>query len=115
MGYDALVKNNVRKAFNLIGDLKEIVTLTLKKSTAYNFSTAQPAFTAPTTKDVQGLFIQKKGRDGSLECQFMLKAEDLDSPDLYDKLTRTNGEVWSLVQPFVNDGYIITINLAKVT
>lgn len=122
MGYRNLVVSSVSRAFNAVGDLAETVTLTLKTATSFDFATADANISVATTKTVKGIFVQTKKPASSIneaksrgtrQDQMLIQAKDLDNPDLYDKLTRADGSVWSIVQPSKSDGFLITLDLAR--
>jgi len=123
MGYDAIVKKNVQKAFKTIGDLASTVTLSQKNSNGFNFATQVVSATSITTKVIKGLLVEQKkplgGSKGqpllstSLQMAFQFQSTDLKDPDIYDTITMQNGEVWKMVPPYKDDGYLITVNVSK--
>lgn len=119
MGYSSLVKGNVRKAFSLIKDLAITVTLYQKNTTGFNFSDSTVESTNNTPKQIKGVFITKKsGKNDkevstSLTTQFLFNAEDLIDPGVYDKIVMQDGTTWTILQPFLSDGYIVTLDVTR--
>ena len=119
MGYDALVKKNIQQAFRAIGDLATVVTFTQKNSTSYDFSTKSTNLSTPVTTTISGLFIDLKRNGSSKELSsttligFQFMSTDMDDPDVYDTVTLPDGKVYTIVPPSKNDGYLITVTLAR--
>jgi hypothetical protein len=117
MGYSNLLKNMTRKAFNLIGDLATEVILTKRTNVGFDFATNTTSTGTLASSRIKGIFNSKRntGKPDSptISESFMFKAEDLDEPDIYDKITTADGNVWKIIPPFDNDGSIITIYVAR--
>jgi hypothetical protein len=119
MGYDSMIKAQIKKAFNAVKDLASNVTLTQKNNTAYNFGTNAVTATSTVTKTIKGLLVEQKRQRGdanlgsSLGMSFQFQSVDLQNPDIYDTITMANGDVWKMVPPYNDDGYLITVNVAK--
>jgi hypothetical protein len=120
MGYKSIVKSSARKAFAMAKDLVDLVTLTQKNNTVYNFDTNLPTSTSPVSKTIKGLLMEKgRTHAGNVEMgsskamQMLFLAEDLDDPDIYDTITMSNGDVWTIVPPSKSDGYIITADVMR--
>jgi hypothetical protein len=119
MGYKSMIRGQVNKAFSLVKDLADIVTLTEKNATGFNFSTNTATISTPTTKSIKGLLVERKNTKGkkdigtTLNMSYLFKSDDLNSPDIYDTITTSNGDVWKMVPPYINDGYLITVNVTK--
>ena len=118
MGYSSTVKNGVRKAFNSVGDLVQLVTLTKKSVTGYDFATNVVAATTAPPLVIKGILTEKKRMPGkeaplSKQMQFLFNAEDFNEPATYDTITTTTGDVWYVVLPYTNDGYLVTVNVTK--
>jgi hypothetical protein len=123
MGFKSLIKAQVKQAFNAIKDLADDVILTSKNVTGYNFGDNTVAATSITTKSIKGLLVEKK-RDFprstkelpvTKSMQMIFQAADLDDPDVYDTITMSNGDVWRMVPPYKNDGFLITVDVARST
>jgi len=118
MGYSAMIKKNVKKAFGMAGDLVTLVTLSQKNNTAFNFTTEAVTSTSTVTTTIKGLFVNKKRPSGdkltsTLQTSFQFMSEDLKDPDIYDTITMPDASIWKMVPPYEDDGYIITVNVAK--
>jgi hypothetical protein len=120
MGYRTTIAGNVKLAFNLLKDLATDVTLVQKSSTGFDFSTGLPITGTTTTKVIKGVLTKKKRASGDKELSktitevFLFKAEDIDDPTVYDTIQAvTGGGIWRIIPPCDNDGYIITVNVAK--
>lgn len=123
MGYANTIKGNVRKAFNMVGDLAVNATLTRNANTGYDFATASVKTPTTTSKVVKAILITKRRQSAdklssSLQTSFLMKAEDVPDPTVYDTLTVSAGistavGTWRMVPPYENDGYLITVNCAK--
>lgn len=114
MGYRLLIKNQVKNAFNLIGDLATDVTLVSKEASNFNFNTQTVTLSAGVTKVVKGVVINTF--EDQLKQQpvtkLLMKAEDITEPDLYDKATIA-GVTWNIVPPYENNGYTISVTISR--
>jgi hypothetical protein len=120
-----MIKTQIKKAFNAVKDLASNVTLTQKNNTAYNFGTDAVTATSTVTKTIKGLLVEQKRQrndnsqqsgsnlGSSMGMSFQFQSVDLQNPDIYDTITMANGDVWRMVPPYKDDGYIITVNVAK--
>ena len=76
---------------------------------------------ATTTRPVKGILIEKKqglGKTGtqtgsSVSLQMLFKATDVPEPSIYDTITTSDNRVWRMVPPYTNDGFLVTVSLAK--
>jgi LysM repeat protein len=108
-----MITRNVRKAFSVLGDIAQTVTLTEKNATAFDFANSTATLTTPTVKTVKGIKLEKKTREGGLEVTLLMKTEDIEAPDTYDTITLANGDIWNTVPPASNNGYVTTVRLVK--
>lgn len=123
MGYAALVKKNVRKAFNAVGDLAFSAVFTHKSDAGFDFATNLPKTQTSSSKVVKGIQVAKSrpgiGKPSSaVQTSFMFNAEDVPDPTIYDSLTITTGPataigVWNIVAPSSSDGFITTVNCSR--
>lgn len=118
MGYANTIRGNVKKAFNLLGDLALDVTLSHTANAGFDFATNSTITPVLTTKVIKGVLVERKRERGekpnsSAQMSFLFKAEDLDDPTVYDTITTIAGAIWRVVPPYSNDGYLITVNVAK--
>lgn len=110
MGYSALVKSNVDRAFKMLGDLVSELELTEIKGSGYDFGSNQPISTAPVITKIKGVLVERV-RKGVLETSFLVSASDLPAPELYDTIKDSNNKVWKIVAPASSDGYTTTIRV----
>jgi hypothetical protein len=111
MGYREMVIAQVDKAFSLLKNLAVDVVLIEKTATAFAFNSGTATVSTPTNKTVRGVVLNKGNAAAvstTLRLELLLKAKDIDQPDIYDKFTIA-GVTWNIVPPFKNDGYTITI------
>lgn len=119
MSYASLVRRGIDKAFSLSQDLAQTVTLTQKNSTKYNFGDNSIDATVPVVKSVKCILLSKKKPKSdskvpmAVTSQFLFKAADLTTPDIYDTITTASGELWTCVPPCQTDGYLITIDAVR--
>lgn len=116
MSYAKLIKRQVKSAFKAVGDLAVTVTLTRVAVSDYSFETKEVVSSAPETKVVKAIRMKTENPKEPSEhilAKLMFNAEELDDPDFYDTVT-FDGQAWKFVPPYVNDGFTITCNLAKV-
>ena len=124
MGLRNLAESSVKKAFNAVKDLALDVVLTNSAATGYDFATAEAVMSATTTRPVKGILIEKKQGRGrasaegvqtgsSVSLQMLFKATDVPEPSIYDTITTSDNRVWRMVPPYTNDGFLVTVSLAK--
>ena len=117
MSYTNLIRGNIRKAFVLLKDLVEDVTLSQKSPKKFDFSTEATETTDASVSTVKALFVSQSNRvtkDSSvLQNSFIFKTEDIKTPDVYDTITTKDGHVWSVVPPCNVDRFITTINVVR--
>lgn len=116
MSYTNLLKRQVRNAFNAAKDLAMPITLQQKNVSEFNFASGLPVETSLTTLDTKYVLLEdgrKEGTDNpSRYKQILISAEDISDPDIYDKAI-INGEIWTIVPPYENNGFTITLMLNK--
>jgi len=118
MGYRGLITGNVDKAFKLLKDLVVQTTLSSKTDGGFDFTTNMPLTVTTTTKIIPAIALTKKNRSDSnpsvsLQHSFIFKAKDLPAPDVYDTISVVGGETWQVIPPYDNDGYIVTVSVAR--
>ena len=113
MGYANTVKNAVRRAFNTAGDLVDNVVLTQTTDSGFDFATNQVKTPVVSSKALKALFVTTRKRDSTLQASFLLRSEDITDVTIYDTLTTSKGVVWRMIAPYVNDGFVMTINVTK--
>lgn len=117
MGYSNTIKGNVKKAFNLLGDIAVNVTFSHTTNSGFNFSTAEVTAPATTTKTIKGFIVAKRRErnekpDNAVQMSLIFKAEDIPDPSIYDTIT-ADSIVWRVIPPYNSDGYVITVNIVK--
>lgn len=117
MSYTSLIQGNIRKAFKLLKDLAEDVTLSQKSSKKFDFNTKSTETTNANVSTVKAIFVNqsnKVSKDSSgLQSSFIFKTEDIKTPDVYDTITTKDGHVWSVVPPCAVDRFLTTINVVR--
>ncbi len=121
MGYLSMVRGNARKAFSLVKDLADDVTLTSKNNVTYDFGTKDATAATQTTKVVKGILKEQKRYFSSSDSEihatvgkeFLFLAEDISDPTLYDTITMSNSSVWRMIPPYKNDGILITVTVTR--
>ena len=117
--YQKVIARAARKAFRQIGTLAKDVVFSSSQPPSFDFSNATStngAVTTLTIKVVETKTKQKKDSDvESMNARLkslLLLTED--APDLnpYDTVAIA-GEVWKVVLPIENDGFITTVNVTK--
>ena len=120
MGYKTTVVSNVNKAFKLLGDLSSVLVLSSTTAADFDFATNSVINKTVTSLTVKAVFVSKTGNrkddkgDMSIDGSFIFKATDVGDISLYDTATNSvTGEVWRLVRPYTNDGFIVTVNVVR--
>lgn len=110
MGYNALVKTHVRNAFNLIGDLAIDITLSQSTPTGYNFNTKTLENNSATVTTVKAVreYIEREPSDNTIKVKLIMIADDIINPKIYDTVT-FDGQTWTIIPPYEDNGYTITI------
>jgi hypothetical protein len=125
MGLHGNVTAQVNKAFKSVGDLAVNVQLIQRTVEGYDFTTSDnlPKPTPTINKTIKGIIVNntRTGRiSGSakpvnshaLHKQLLLKATDISDISDYDDIV-INGNVWHLIPPYENDGFLMTVNIVK--
>jgi len=115
MGYRALINKNVAKAFTLLKDLAEEITLTKKTATNFNFNTlaATDVETAPVITKAVITDASKYSRERNVNKKVMLlKTQDIGEIALYDKILY-NGQTWLIGPPIISDTFITVVEVQK--
>ena len=105
----AMVLRQVRQAFKLCGDLLVDVKLIPDKSGTYDMASMQPDIESSSVLDVKAIFYQEtKLRGAVVEIQIM--AENVPDISIYSSV-ELNGKLWKVVEPVINDSYLIRMGL----
>lgn len=120
MSYSALVKQQVKNAFKLAGDLVKTATLIQKDSVDFNFGTSAINAVTQASQTIE-VIINKKKRDqekgneslsNAIEMSLLLDSSDIDDLSVYDRIT-IDGVVWQISFPVDNDGYTTTVSVTR--
>jgi len=115
MGYKALINKNVTKAFALLKDLAEEITLTKKTANNFNFNTqTATAIESPVviTKAVI-TDANKTASDRNVLTKIMLlKTQDIGDITLYDKISYAS-QTWLIGPAIISDNFITVIEVRK--
>jgi hypothetical protein len=115
MGYQALVAANVGKAFNLLKDLAEEITLNKKAATSFNFTTqtmTEVADTPIVTKAVITDVLKSASDHDSIKKIVMLKTKEVGDITVYDKITHQN-QSWVIGPIIASDNFVTVIEMYK--
>ena len=116
MSYSKLIKNNVKMAFNVIGDIGEDIVFTNKTVSNYNFTT-QSVDTVTDTSFTAKAVVENQFRTNDdtprLECNLMFDSDYLDSKkiDNYDTVV-FRGKTWK-INKFEDNNYVITLTVGR--
>ena len=114
MGYNNLVKSQVKRAFAAIKDLAKDVTLT-QSTASFSFATGEATLTAATAKVVKAVIVTKKRKadvNTAPKTELLMNAADLDDPTIYD-IVVIDGITWNIVTPYKNDGFTIAVEIVR--
>jgi len=122
----SMVRANVKKAFKLIGDLKDPITFRGKEPDSFNFVTGQPIFGADTELTLLGVVTLFKQEDSnSMGVKILINYEDIEDaidliPNIYTKVI-VRGVEYTLniatrdSMKATNNGYTLTMQLLNST
>jgi len=116
MGYHKLIQDNVKNAFNVIGDIAEDITFTNKNVTSYNFTTQSVVSSTDVSFTVKAVIeSQYRTNDDTprLECKIMIDSANLDSKliDNYDNVV-IRGKTWK-INSFEDNNYVINLIVGR--
>jgi len=116
MGYHKLIQDNVKNAFNTIGDIAEDIVFTNKNVTSYNFTTQSVVSSTDTSITVKAVIeSQYRTNDDKprLECKIMIDSANLDSKiiDNYDSVV-LRGKTWK-INSFEDNNYVINLIVGR--
>lgn len=120
MGYAAVIKKNVKRAFIAAGDLTKIVTLSQKTASNYDFGTMQPNTTLNAAKVLRGIVYNEKSKASSKSrdvsntkvTKLLLISEDVPTASIYDTVV-IEGVTWNIVYPYEDNGYTLTMEIVR--
>lgn len=115
MGYKTKVRKNVEKAFTLVQDLADTVTLSRKTVSEFNFTLGEVKNTKSTTLTTKAIITEvtkQSDKHNSEAKNVMLKTHIIGNINAYDKMTY-NGESWT-IGPIINsDQYVTVVTIYK--
>lgn len=116
MSYQKLIKDNVKIAFDAIGDIGENITFTNKSVTDYDFATQTitSSTSAPiTVKAVVESQYRTNDDTPRIECNLLIDSDKLDSKiiDNYDSIVMRN-KTWK-ISKFEDNNYIINLTIGR--
>jgi hypothetical protein len=118
MSLRSLVKNGVKKAFKLAGDLCVNVELTQKAPTGFNFDTLAATESTSSVITVKALIItkqkqQKEDVSSDVEKLYLLfNNDDVAKFNIFDTAT-VNGKTYIPERPYKDNGYVTEITFAR--
>jgi len=118
MGYNSLLKANTKRAFNLLKDLAEVMVLTRKTNTGFNFATNAVNTQVTTTLSIKGIRVKKTQSkkddpvDSAFDLQILFQASDIGDPESFDTIT-ASGVTYKIIPPSINDGFVVTVNVKE--
>lgn len=115
MSYKGLINTNVARAFNLLKDLAEDVTLSKKTDNTFDFSTmtaTETVATAIPTKAVVTDSNKSSLEKNSLTKIMLLKTQDIGDISLYDKVSYKSAS-WVIGPSILSDGYVTIVEVTK--
>jgi|TARA_R110000822_G_scaffold30221_8_gene88261 hypothetical protein len=116
MSYHKLIQNNVKFAFNTIGDIAENITFTNNKVDGYNFATQAISENTDASITIKAVIeSQYRTNDDTprLECKIMIDSANLDSKNIdnYDNVV-LRGKTWK-INSFEDNNYVITLTVGR--
>lgn len=118
MGYAKLVNSNINTAFRKLQDFTTAVTLSKATNNGFDFATNKVSSASVEVSQIRGFILNSKREQtdkpaSSKTISMLFKAKELPDPTIYDTLTMSDGSVWKIIPPYLNDGFTITLNIAR--
>ena len=110
MSFRSLVKSNVSKAFNSIGDLAVTIELQQRQSETFNFSSGDMERGMPVSITLKAVYVEKR-KSGVTTVQYLVDASTLPNPAEYDTLV-ADGVTWKVVHPCKTDGFLTYLTVS---
>ena len=104
-----MVMRQVRNAFKVCGDLLVDVTLVPKHSESFDMETMSADVVVPSSFTGKCIFMQETKLAGAV-AEITLIAEDVPNVSVYST-ANINGKSWKIVEPIINDSYLIRMGL----
>jgi len=115
MGYKALLDTNINKAFNLLKNLADDVTLVKKTANSFSFSTGDVTVTEASSVSTKAIIteVNKKSDVHNIMTKLaLLKTQDVGDLNAYDKLT-LGGNEWKFGPTINSDNFITTVEIFR--
>lgn len=114
MGYRSLIEGNVAKAFVLLKDLAEEVTLIKKTANSFDFSTqtATPTESNIVTKAVITDIKKSAENHNQAVKLLMLKTKEVGDISAFDKMTHKS-QTWRIGPSIVTDSFVTVVEIHK--
>jgi hypothetical protein len=118
MGFNALVKRQIRAAFKVANDLKTTAVFYSQPIVSFNFNSSESVKLPEQSVTVAGIMGAKRRRydkDSGITtqtCEFFFISADAPDISSFDKALIGN-ETWRVVPPLSNDGFLISVNLSR--
>ena len=123
MSYKALVRSNVKNAFNLVRDLAEDVILQKSSDIDFDFSTGVLLDDAGETQlPIKAVIIENKKKStkvNAIERQILFSTEFLGDVNAYDVVyikdthDETKMVAWKFGPKIIDNGYIMFANIYR--
>ena len=114
MGYSALVERNIDKAFKLIGDLANTVTL-VRKADSFNFSTLNVKSVELANLVTLAVItvVKKPTTEHNVKATSMiLKTKEVGDINLFDTVI-VNSETYKIGPVVSTDGFLTMVEIFK--
>jgi hypothetical protein len=114
-----MVKANVKKAFAMLGDLKTPIMFIGKSADSFDYTTGLPVFGEELVRTILGVETKVKREDNTVITKIIFNYEDFSDidmlvPSVYTKVRIRTNE-YKLLNPAINNGYSVTIELSEST
>lgn len=115
--YRRVVLRAVKRAFRQVGTLANSAVFSSSQPAGFNFANGAVADGVSSTKPIRVIVTdtKKKSDEKSMNTRYktlVLLAEDAPNIGVYDSVT-IDGEVWRIVLPIRNDGYVINADVTR--
>lgn len=111
MGMKSTIEKAVDTAFIKVGDLNRMATVTQRNVSGWDVENGRP-IQSPDTFEVEMIKVKESISDtGVVMVDLIFKASQLPN-DMSSKIV-SNGEIFHVVPPIVNNGFIVEIKAKK--
>lgn len=116
MSLRSLANGQIKLAFRMAKDLMVDGVFTQNTPTPFNFSSGSETATAQTPLVVKGFFTNIKNNprvaSSTLQATFICQSGSLSMTSVFDRVV-INGITWNILPGWVDDTFILTLNLAR--